>query len=642
MGDAPMAHVLWGRVMRYNPKNPFWTNRDRFVQSNGHGCALLYSMLHLTGYDQISMDQLKQFRQLGSLTAGHPENHLVDGIEVSTGPLGQGISNAVGLAIAEQQAAATFNRDGFNIVDNFTYVICGDGCMQEGVASEAASLAGHLGLGKLIVLYDDNKITIDGETSKSFSEDVLARFRAYGWHTQSVEDGNTDVDGIEAAIRNAQAVTDKPSLIAVHTIIGIGSKLQNTGEVHGSPLKADDLAQVKQLYGFNPEESFVIDPEVLAFYRSRGDLGGQAEAEWNNQFQAYAAQFPDLAREYQRRAQGLLPDGWHEKLPRYTPKDGAKATRQWSQSTLQALVDTVPEVVGGSADLQPSNGTQLNNYPPFTKAERAGRYLHFGVREHGMSAISNGIAAYGLNYIPFAATFLNFIEYGFGAVRVSAISHFRVIYIMTHDSIGLGEDGPTHQPVEANILVRATPNIFFFRPGDGNEVTGAYISALENKHTPSVLALSRQAMPNLQGSAPEKVALGAYILQDVENPQVILVGTGTELHLCVEAAKELGNARVVSMPCWELFEHQSAEYQDSVFLPGVPAVSIEAMSTSDWGRYTHAQIGVDIFGESGPGPAIMKKYGITKDNLVRKAQQVLSLFPAGSAPNLRTLRELRH
>eukprot|EP00298_Acanthocystis_sp_HF-20_P015230 c21066_g2_i1.p1 GENE.c21066_g2_i1~~c21066_g2_i1.p1 ORF type:complete len:679 (+),score=295.17 c21066_g2_i1:56-2092(+) len=642
MGCAPMAHVLWSNEMTYNPKNPFWTNRDRFILSNGHACALHYVMLHLTGYEQMTMDQLKQFRQLNSITAGHPENHLVDGIEVSTGPLGQGISNAVGIAIAEEHLRSVFNREGFPVVDHYTFVICGDGCLQEGISSEACSLAGHLGLGKLIVLYDDNKITIDGDTSKSFTEDVLKRYEAYGWHTQHVTDGNYDLNAIKVAIDQAKAVTDKPSIIKVSTIIGLGSKIQGTGGVHGSPLGEEDLSNVKKKYKFDPDQKFVVEAETRAFYEKCAARGTEAEAQWNKLFEAYSQAHPDLAKDFLRRKSGELPEGWKSKLPVFTAQDPAKASRQWSQMVLQALVDNVPEVLGGSADLQPSNGTALKNYPPFQKGARNGRYMHFGVREHAMAAICNGMAAYGMNVIPFAATFLNFIEYAYGSVRVCAISRFRVIWVMTHDSIGLGEDGPTHQPVEANALIRSTPNILFLRPGSGNEVTGSYIVALENKHRSSVLALSRQAFPNVEGTSAEKVALGAYTVLDHAEPKLILVGTGSELYLCVEAAKQLQeyNPRVVSMPCMELFEEQSAEYQQTVFPSGVPVVSIEAMSPFGWSKFSHVHVGVNDFGVSAPYKDVYKKFGITLENLVQKSKALVAAFPNNTAPDLNKLRLL--
>eukprot|EP00299_Pterocystis_sp_00344_P016777 c8416_g1_i2.p1 GENE.c8416_g1_i2~~c8416_g1_i2.p1 ORF type:complete len:670 (+),score=179.46 c8416_g1_i2:43-2052(+) len=639
MGCAPIAHALWAKVMNYSPSNPDWINRDRFVLSNGHACALLYTMLHLTGYEDITMDELKQFRQFGAKTAGHPENHLVRGVEVSTGPLGQGISNAVGFAIAEEHLRATYN----GLIDHFTYVLCGDGCLQEGISSEACSLAGHLGLGRLIVLYDDNHVTIDGDTALSFTEDVLQRYEGYGWHTLTVTNGDsTDTSAIEEAISQAKAVTDRPSIIKVRTTIGIGSKLAGTGKVHGSPLGEDDLANVKTKFGFDPNQKFVVDDQVRAYYLEAAARGHAKFVEWNQRLAEFGAAHPDQAKEFSRRLSGQLPEGWQSKLPRFAPSDPKKATRQWSQSVLQALTEVVPELVGGSADLTPSNGTELKNYPAFQKNSRHGRYFHFGVREHGMAAICNGIAAYGMNFVPFGATFLNFIEYALGAVRVCALSYFRVIWVMTHDSIGLGEDGPTHQPVEVNALLRALPNILFIRPGDGNETSGAYLVALENTKRSSVLALSRQAMPNLAGTSVEKVALGGYVVSEAADPDVILVGTGSELHLCFAAAALLPSLsiRIVSMPCTQLFDEQPRDYQLSVFTPTIPVVSIEALSAFGWSRYSHSHVGVSEFGVSAPGEIAMEKFGITAKNLAERVNKVITVYPKGTAPDLNALRWL--
>jgi len=428
----------------------------------------------------------------------------------------------------------------------------------------------------------------------------------------------------------------------VRTTIGFGSQQEGTGEVHGTPLGADSLKQVKTKFEFDPKDSFHIDPNVKKFYEQAVERGQEAESQWSERWNKYSSTHPDLAAEFARRQAGKFPEGWQSKLPKYTGTDQAKATRQWSQSALQVLSELLPELVGGSADLTPSNGTALKKFPPFTKDNRLGRYLHFGVREHAMAGICNGIAAYGLNFIPFGATFLNFIEYGYGAVRLSALSHLRVIWIMTHDSIGLGEDGPTHQPVEANALIRATPNLLFIRPGDGNEVSGAFIVALESQTRPSVLALSRQSMPALDGTAAEKVALGAYTLHDVPDPSIVLVGTGSELHLCVEGAKELVGqgvkARVVSMPCVELFEEQSMDYQRSLFPAGVPVLSVEALSSLSWARISHAQIAVDKFGMSGPSKAVLEKYGFTVKNVVERATALLRKFPNSTAPDLVALR----
>ncbi|RKO91200.1 Transketolase, thiamine diphosphate binding domain-containing protein [Blyttiomyces helicus] len=646
MGCAPMAHTLFAKFIKANPSAPTWINRDRFVLSNGHACALLYIMLHLTGHN-ISLEDLKQFRQLNSKTPGHPEaNHGVTGIEVSTGPLGQGISNAVGLAIAEAHAAATFNRPGFDLIDNYTYVICGDGCLQEGVQAEAASVAGHLQLGKLIVLYDDNHIQIDGDTALGFTEDVNKRFEAYGWHTQVIADGDKDFDGIEAAIEAAKKVTDKPSIIKIRTTIGFGSKNQGEEKVHGAPLGEQDIVNVKSLFGFNPENKFFIPEEVKAYYAEIQKKGVEAYDAWNALFAKYAAAYPDLAAEFTRRVAGELPAGLKEALPRYTPADPAVATRKLSENVLNKIAPILPELIGGSADLTGSNLTRWKGAVDFQPDSTglgtyAGRYLRFGVREHGMSAICNGIHAYGA-HIPFGATFFNFISYGLGAVRLSALSHHQVLYIMTHDSIGLGEDGPTHQPIETLAEIRALPNILSFRPADGNETSGAYLTALQNKTRPSVLILTRQNLPHLVGSTVEKVAFGGYVLQDVEGKaDIVLVATGSEVAIAVDTAAELAKlsikSRVVSFPCWELFDEQSQEYKESVFPEGVPVLSIEAMSTYGWEKWAHASIGINTFGASAPAKDLYKKFGLTPDQIAPKAKKLVDFY-AGRTPEYK----LRH
>ena len=478
MGCAPIAHTLFSKVMRFDPKQPKWFNRDRFVLSNGHASALLYTMLHLTGYEGMTMDALKSFRKLHSVCAGHPENILHPAIEVSTGPLGQGITNAVGMAIAEAHLAATFNKPGHTVIDNHTFVLCGDGCLQEGISSEAASLAGHLGLGKLIVCYDDNGITIDGHTDLSFTEDVKARYEAYGWHVLTVPDGNTNYDAIEAAILAAKAVTDRPSLIKIRTTIGIGSKHADSHTAHGAPLGAEDIANVKKLYGFNPEEHFAVPAEVAAHYAAVGAAGTATAAAWGNAFAAYTAAFPSESAELLRRIEGRLPAGWKDLLPRGKVDAPLTASRNHSGNVLNAIKDIMPELMGGSADLSPSNMTSLKGIADFQKASRHGRYLRFGVREHAMVAICNGMVAYGA-ILPFCATFLNFYGYALGAVRLSSLSHMRVLMIATHDSIQLGEDGPTHQPVEMLLALRATPNTLVFRPVDATETSACYAVAIE-------------------------------------------------------------------------------------------------------------------------------------------------------------------
>lgn len=623
MGMAPIAHVVWDRVMNYSPAHPKWANRDRFVLSNGHGCALLYTMLHLSGYD-LSMDDLKQFRQINSKTPGHPECFVTAGCEVTTGPLGQGIANAAGFALCEANMRATYNKPGFNLFDHYTYVFCGDGCLQEGVSGEASSLAGHWGLGKLIVFYDDNKITIDGDTSLSFSEDVPARYRSYGWHTLTVEKGDANLDGILEAVAQAKAVTDKPTLISVKTIIGFGSEKQGLEECHGSPLGDKDIANVKTKFGLDPTKSFHVTAPVLAKYGAKPAKGAALVTQWTHTLAGYAAQYPKEAAELQRRLAGKLPQGWEQALPVFDVKAKGDATRNLSGKCLNALAAIIPEMVGGSADLTPSNKTAIKGAIDFQKDSPQGRYIRFGVREHGMAAICNGISAYG-GYVPFSATFLNFIEYAYGAVRLSALSGHQQLYIMTHDSIGLGEDGPTHQPIEAVQLCRATPNMLTFRPADGNEVSGAYCAAL-NFQGPSVLCLSRQGMPTLALSSIEKTLKGGYVaLECSSKPELILVATGSEVGLALDAAAKLGGqVRVVSMPCTELFDQQSVEYRRSVLTPGVPTVAIEALTTSGWEKYSHFQIGMTTFGASAPIKALMKKFGFTPDQVVAKCQKYLA------------------
>ncbi|KAG2232535.1 hypothetical protein INT48_005425 [Thamnidium elegans] len=642
MGCAPMAHVLFNKFMTYNPKNPKFINRDRFVLSNGHGCALQYIMLHLSGYE-VSIEDLKQFRQLDSKTPGHPEVNDTPGIEVTTGPLGQGISNAVGLAAAEAHYAATFNRPGFELFDNYTYCILGDGCLQEGVSAEAISLAGHWKLGKLIALYDDNAITIDGSTDVSFTEDVVKRFDSYDWHVIVVGDGDNDLVSIEKAIEEAKSVTDKPTLIKVKTTIGYGSLNQGEEKVHGSPLSDDDIKQVKEKFGFNPEQKYFVPQEVYDLYATRAEQGAEIEAAWNALFAQYKTEFPEESAEIERRFSGKLPEGWEAALPRFTPADAAVATRKLSEGVLTSLSDVLPELLGGSADLTGSNLTRWKKavdfqHPSTGLGDYSGRYFRYGVREHGMFAIMNGLTAYGGN-IPFGGTFLNFLTYGWGAARLSALSHLRVIYVMTHDSIGLGEDGPTHQPVETLVLTRATPNMLTFRPADGNEVSGTYLVAIENQHRPSVIALSRQNLPQLEGSSVEAVRRGGYVLQDVEGAKLILVATGSEVSLAVETAKELAAqgipTRVVSMPCTEIYDEQPQEYKNSVLSAGIPIVSIEALGITGWERYAHAHVGMRTFGASAPIKELYNKFDITVDATIAKAKKVIAYYEnAGYVPQV--------
>ena len=633
MGCAPMGYTLWDKFLRHNPKNPKWFNRDRFVLSAGHGCMLVYSLLHLTGYDSVSIDDIKQFRQWGSKTPGHPETFETPGVEVTTGPLGAGISNAVGLAIAESHLAAKFNKADAKVVDHYTYVIMGDGCNQEGVASEACSLAGHLKLGKLIALYDDNHITIDGRTDVSFTEDVLKRYEAYGWHVQHVADGNTDVDAIAKAIEAAKAVTDKPSIIKVTTTIGYGSPNKgDTAGVHGAPLGEEEAELTRKQLGWS-YGPFEVPQEAYDQYRQAIERGASQEAEWNQTLAAYRSQYPTEAAEFERMLRGELPQGWDKDLPTYTPDDKGLATRKHSQICLGALGPNLPELIGGSADLTHSNYTDIKgetgSYQPETPEKR---YLHFGVREHAMAAVLNGIAYHNSGLIPYGGTFLVFADYMRGSMRLSALSELGVIYVLTHDSIGVGEDGPTHQPIETIPSLRAMPNLMVFRPGDGNETSGAYKLAIENRHRPSALCLSRQGMANQANSSIEKVAQGGYILEDCAGtPDLILIGTGTELDLCVQAAKQLTaegkNVRVVSMPCVELFDEQSDAYKEQVLPAAVrKRIVVEAAESFGWHRFIGLDgdsVTMDRFGASAPGGTCMEKFGFTVDNVVAKAKALL-------------------
>jgi transketolase len=641
MGMAPVAHVLWNKFMKFNPKNPKWLNRDRFVLSNGHGCMLQYALLHLFGY-ALSIDDLKKFRSVDSITPGHPEAHDTPGIEVTTGPLGQGICNAVGLAMAQAHTAAVFNKEGFPIVDNYTYCFLGDGCLMEGVSSEACSLAGHLQLGNLIAIYDDNHISIDGDTNVAFTEDVVKRYESYNWHVVVVGDGDHDLAGMEAAIQAAKEVTDKPSIIKLRTTIGFGSKQQGTHGVHGSPLKADDITQLKQKFGFDPAESFAVPQKVYDLYHAHSAEGAAAEEEWNKLFAAYGEKYPDLHADLIRRQKGDLPEGWEKSLPVYAPADAAVASRKLSEIVLNKIHAVVPELFGGSADLTGSNLTRWKDavdfQPPATGlGDYTGRYVRYGVREHAMGAIMNGLAAYG-TIIPYGGTFLNFVSYAAGAVRRSALSQVRVIWVATHDSIGLGEDGPTHQPIETLAHFRALPNCMVWRPADGNETSAAYYVALISKHTPSILALSRQNLPQLEGSTVEKATKGGYVLHEELGAQITLVSTGSEVGICVDAVKELAKqgikTRVVSMPCTEVFDAQSKDYRLSVLPDGIPSMSVEVMSTLGWERYTHEQFGINRFGASGAYKDVYKKFEFTPEGIAKRAVATIDFWK--DVPNIRS------
>ncbi|KAF5324450.1 hypothetical protein D9611_004311 [Ephemerocybe angulata] len=633
MGMAPVAHVLFSRFLNANPKNPKWFNRDRFVLSNGHGCALQYTLLHLLGY-KLSIDDLKAFRQLDSKTPGHPEAGHTEGIEVTTGPLGQGFANAVGLAIGQAHLGAVFNKEGFNLINNYTYTFTGDGCLMEGVASEAASLAGHLKLGNLIVIYDDNNISIDGNTNVAFTEDVEQRFLSYGWQVLHVNDGNTDLASIYASIAAAREEKDKPTLIKLKTIIGFGSKEQGTHGVHGSPLKADDIAQLKEKFNFNPQEKFSVPQATYDLYAEFGKRGAALEEEWSTLLAQYAEKYPQEHAELTRRISGKLPEGWEKALPVYKPTDGAQASRKLSEIVLTALAPVLPELLGGSADLTGSNLTKVKKsvdfqHPSTGLGDYSGTYIRYGVREHGMGAIGNGLAAYG-GIIPYVATFLNFVSYASGAVRLSALSGHRVIWVATHDGIGLGEDGPTHQPVETQIALRATPNLAFWRPADGNETSAAYLVSIQSESTPSVLSLTRQNLPQLEGSSIEKAALGGYVLVEEDNEDLTIVSSGSEVGIAVATAKKLKaegiKTRVVSLPCWLTFDQQPLEYRKSVLRSGAPILSVEAASTAGWAKYSHEQFGMKGWGASAPYQKLYEKFGFTESNLAVVGKKVVDFY----------------
>ncbi|KAL2920534.1 Transketolase chloroplastic [Bienertia sinuspersici] len=629
MGCAPMGHILYDEVMRYNPKNPYWFNRDRFVLSAGHGCMLQYALLHLAGYDSVTEEDLKTFRQWGSKIPGHPENFETPGVEVTTGPLGQGIANAVGLALAEKHLAARFNKPDAEIIDHYTYAILGDGCQMEGIAQEACSLAGHWGLGKLIAFYDDNHISIDGDTAIAFTESVDLRFEALGWHVIWVKNGNTGYDEIRAAIKEAQAVKDKPTLIKVTTTIGFGSPNKaNSYSVHGSALGSKEVEATRENLGW-PYEPFHVPDEVKKHWSRHTAIGASLEAEWN-------AKFAEYEKKYAAEAAEL-------KSITYTPESPADATRNLSQQCLNALAKALPGLLGGSADLASSNMTLLKMFGDFQKDTPEERNVRFGVREHGMGAICNGIALHSPGLIPYCATFFVFTDYMRGAIRISALSEARVIYVMTHDSIGLGEDGPTHQPIEHLASFRAMPNILMFRPADGNETAGAYKVAVESRKTPSILALSRQKLPNLPGTSIEGVEKGGYIITDNSSgnkPDVILIGTGSELEIAAKAGDELRKegktVRVVSLVSWELFDKQSDGYKESVLPSGVPArVSIEAGSTFGWEKIVGPKgkaIGIDKFGASAPAGRIYKEYGITAEAVIEAAKSLIDPSSHCTAP----------
>jgi transketolase len=635
MGAAPMAYVLWQRHLRHNSADPLWPDRDRFVLSAGHGSMLLYVLLHLTGYP-ISMDDLKSFRQWGSHTPGHPEVLPQHGIEATTGPLGQGAGDAVGMAIAERMLAHRFNRPGHTIVDHRTYALVSDGDLMEGISGEAGSLAGHLKLGKLIYLYDCNHVSLDGPTSLAFStEDVGARYAAYGWQVLHVEDGDTDTAAIDAALSQAEAETARPSLVVINTTIGYGSPhKQGTSAAHGSPLGADEVKLTKQALGWDPEKFFSIPDQVLAHFRSAVERGVRAQADWQRRFEAYAGEHGELAAEWQRVMRGELPRGWDAELPSFAPGESL-ATRQAGGKAMNAIAQRVPALIGGDADLSVSTSTALKNGGSFDGQSGAGRNLHFGVREHAMGAIANGIAYHG-GLRPFVATFFCFSDYMRPSVRLAALSELPVIYVWTHDSIALGEDGPTHQPIEQLMSLRAMPNLAVIRPCDANETTEAWRWAMAHRPGPVAIVLTRQKLPVLdrtRDGAAAGLARGAYVLAEADGgtPQAIIIATGSEVHVALAArahlAKDSIRARVVSMPCWEIFSQQSAEYQGAVLPPSITArVSVEAGATFGWCRWIGNKgiaIGLDRFGASAPGPVNMEKLGFTPEHVAEAVRRLV-------------------
>jgi len=648
MGAAAMAYTLWTRYLKYNPKDPEWFDRDRFVLSAGHGSMLLYSLLYLTGYD-LPLEELKRFRQLDSKTPGHPERNHTPGVEVATGPLGQGFSNAVGMAIAEQWLAATYNKPGHAVIDHYTYTICGDGCLMEGITQEAASLAGHLKLGKLIAFYDQNRITLAGGVDLCFTEDTQKRFEGYGWHTRVVPDGN-DVEDIAASIEEAQRETGKPSLLLVHTHIGYGSpKKQDSFTSHGNPLGDEELLASKKALGWPSEEKFFLPKDAVDFFRQAVGTGANAQAAWKSKLDAYKAAFPKEGAELESNIAGKLPEGWASDLPKWKPGDKSIATRVAGGEVMNALAKKIPNIIGGSADLNPSTNTALKGMGDFQPPEEggpasqgavggvwgySGRNVAFGVREHAMGAAVNGMAAHG-GVLPFSATFFVFSDYMKPAVRLGALMHIKAFYVFTHDSIGVGEDGPTHEPVEQLAGVRAIPGLNVIRPADPAETCEAWKFAMEQSG-PTALILTRQNVPHLdrsRGDSNAGVVNGAYILAEAEggSPDVILVGTGSEVALCTQAREKLAGygvkARVVSMPSMNLFEAQNAGYRERVLPKGVrKRVTVEAASTFGWDRYAGedgVRIGIDHYGASAPGDKVMQKFGFTVGNVTAAALRLM-------------------
>jgi transketolase len=639
MGAAAMTYVLWDRFLKHNPRDPAWPDRDRFVLSAGHASMLLYSMLFLTGYDRPTLEDIEHFRQWKSPTAGHPEHGLMPGIEVTTGPLGQGFANSVGIALAERFLGATFNRPGNAVIDHYTYVMASDGDMMEGISHEAASFAGHQRLAKLICIYDANQVSLDGPTSLSFTEDVGTRFEAYGWQVQRID--GMDMAAVDSAIRLAQQDADRPSIIVAHTHIGYGSpNKQDTSKAHGSPLGADEVALAKRAYGWPDDKLFYLPDEALGHFRLARERGAERQRAWDEQMAAYAHAYPRDAHDLRRAFAGELPDGWDAALPSFTPDDKPIATRAASGKAINAIAERVPLLVGGSADLGESNNTEMDDRGIMSPEVPAGRNVFFGVREHAMVAALNGMSAHG-GVIPYGGTFLVFSDYCRPSIRLAALSEYRPILVFTHDSIGLGEDGPTHQPIEHLMALRAIPQLTLIRPADANETAMAWKVAMENNNGPTLLALSRQALPILAGTAgggARGVLRGAYVVSEAPGtgtPDAIIIATGSEVSLSVEAQHQLADrgvrTRVVSMPCWDLFEAQEQSYRDEVLLPSVRArVSVEAGVTLGWRRWVGdagAVIGIDgRFGASAPGGTVMKNLGFTPEHVVEQTLSVVEQF----------------
>ena len=638
LGMAPTAYVLWTKFLRHNPKNPKWFNRDRFLLSAGHGSMLIYSLLHLTGYD-LPLDELKNFRQLHSKTAGHPENILTPGVEITTGPLGQGFANGVGMGIAQKHLEAMFNRKNFPVIDHFIYCICSDGDLMEGVSYEAASLAGHLKLDNLIYLYDDNKITIDGSTDLAFTEDVTKRFEAAEWHVLEVEDGN-DLKAIERAIKDAQKIKGKPKLIRIKTIIGFGMPKQGTSKAHSDAPGEDAVKETKRNLGWPEDKQFFIPKEALNHFREAVKNGARLEKEWEILAKKYEKEFPEQGKAFADTRRAELPDGWEKSLPKFNDIE-AKATRAYSGDVINAIADTIPQLIGGSGDLTPSNNTYIKSSADFQSSTYENRNIHFGIREHAMGSTMNGMALYG-SVIPFGGTFQTFSDYMRPAIRLAALSHIRVLFVFTHDSIGLGEDGPTHQSVEHLAALRAIPNLALVRPCDAHETREAWRAALLRDSGPTAFALSRQkvALIDRKKFADAKgLHKGAYVLAEAEDkkggaadPRLIIIATGSEVGLAMESRERLNRSgtptRVVSMPCWEFFDEQSAKYKESVLPKNVTArLAIEAGVSLGWSKYigdTGDTLTVDKFGASAPAEDVFRDYGFTVDNVIRKSKKLVS------------------